>query len=261
MGTCHSGDHLSDVSVPAQTALEIGNLVDRDCALVDLDLQFGDVALNFDSEPQFTIFDIAESSSHVDKAVLASTMTKLSCKVALLSRPEQIEQHESVTPEVIHRVLEQLTAVYENVVVDVPGQFDARTIAALGQADLIIVVCQLSVPSIRNTKRCLDTFTRMGVPDERVEVVVNRSDARSGRLTEHDLEEAVRKTVFASVPNDYHFVARSIDIGRPIAALDPNSPVRTAIRQMARKIVSGTSQSPTATEQERKGFLSRLLSK
>jgi len=247
-------------SIAGNLALEIGNLTDRDCALVDLDLQFGDVALNFDCEPRYSIHDLAEAGNELDRSILATSITTLPCKVALLSRPERIEQHEAITPEVIHRVLELLTVVYENVVVDLPGHIDAQTMAALGRADLILIVCQLTVPSLRNAKRFYDMLTRMGVPAERVEIVVNRSDSRSGRISEADVVETVKKPVFAMIPNDYQFVARSIDIGRPIAALDRNSPVRAAIRSMARKIVVEHVAKPLPKE-ERKGLFSRLLSK
>jgi len=150
--------------------------------------------------------------------------------------------------------------VYENVVVDLPGRFDIQTIAAMGQADLILILCQLNVPNLRNAKRFYDTLIRMGVPEERIEIVVNRSDGRSGRITEADVVAMVKKPVFATIPNDYQFVARSIDFGTPIASQDRNSPVRSAIRKMARKIVVEPVAKPVVKE-ERKGIFSRFLSK
>jgi len=117
------------------------------------------------------------------------------------------------------------------------------------------------VPSVRNAKRLYDALNRMGIPDDRLQVLVNRGDGRSTRLTEKDIEETIKKPIYAIVPNDYEFVARSIDYGRPIAALDRNSPVRAAIRKVARKIVSEAAHKEVADPQLRKGFLSRLLSK
>jgi Flp pilus assembly CpaE family ATPase len=70
----------------------------------------------------------------------------------------------------------------------------------------------------------------------------------------------VRKPVLACVPNDYQFVARSIDFGRPIAALDRNSPVRSAIRKLAQQILARTGAERGAQE-GRRGFFSRILSK
>lgn len=248
-------------TIACNLALEIGNLTDRPCALVDMDLQFGDVALNFDCEPKYSIFDLAESGSALDKTVLDSTMHELPCRVSLLSRPDKIEQCDQVSPELIHEMLERMSEAFESVVLDLPTQIDARSIASLARADLIVIVSQLMVPSIRNAKRLRDTLSRLGVPDERIEFVINRSDGRAGRLGVKDLEETVHKPVLATIPNDYEFVARSIDVGRPIAALDRNSPVRSAIRQIARKILGGNSNSVEPETRREQGFLGRLFSK
>ena len=250
-------------SIACNLALEIAHRSERECGLIDLDLQFGDCAINFDSEPKYNIFDVADSGGDVDRSLLASTVSTFACKVALLSRPELMEQDEQISPEVIHRVIDVMVSMYENVVVDVPGALTPRTMAALGQADRILVVCQLLVPSLRNAKRLFDAFLRFGIPPDRVEVVVNRTDGRSGRVTVKDLEETIHKPVFACIPNDYQFVARSIDFGRPIASLDRNSPVRAAIRQMAERLLSDASESsPDSKARSRpRGFLGRLLTK
>jgi pilus assembly protein CpaE len=134
--------------------------------------------------------------------------------------------------------------------------------AALGQADLILIVCQLMVPSLRNAKRLMDALTQMGVPHERIEIVINRGDGKSGRITEADVESTMKKKPYAIIPNDFQFVARSIDFGRPIAAIDRNSPVRTAIRKLARKAVAEKTNTPAPEpKEEKRGLISRLLSK
>lgn len=249
-------------TIACNLALEIGHLSDRDCALVDLDMQYGDIAVNFDVEPRFNLFDLTDSGTEIDKSIVQSTLHATDCKVMLLSRPELVEQHEAVTPDIVHRVLELLNSTHENVVIDVPRHTDSRTAAALLHADVIIVVCQLLVPSIRNAKRCVEYLRRLGVADDRLQVVINRADSRSNRLTESDLESTVRKKPFASIPNDYQFVARCIDMGKPIASLDQNSPVRAAIRQLAKKVISGHAQAESETgSDQRRGFLSRLLAK
>ena len=247
-------------SIACNLALEIGNVTDRDCGLVDLDLQFGNVAVNFDADPKYSIYDLAASGGELDRAILTSTLTALSCKVSLLTRPEAIEQCEPVTPELIQHVLELMCDVFENVVVDVPGHFEPQTMAAITRADLILIVCQMLVPSIRNAQRLSDALQRFGIPGDRIEVIVNRSDGRSGRLSEKDIEETIKKPAFAYVPNDYQFVARSIDVGRPIAALDQNNPVRSAIRKIAKRVVSGGS-APAEIKDARRGLLGRLLSR
>lgn len=247
-------------SIACNLALEIAQLTERECALLDLELQFGDVAFSFDCEPKFDLHDLSTAGASLDRSILSSAITALPCKVAILARPEMIEQHEAVTPDTIHRVIELLTEGYENIVIDVPRGMNSCGAVAFGQADIIFIVCQLSVPSIRNAKRYYDALLRMGIPDDRLQFVVNRGDGRNGRVTIKDMEETAQKPIYACIPNDYQFVARSIDFGRPIAALDRNSPVRAAIRKMARKIIAEPG-SNGADNDDRRGLFSRLLGK
>lgn len=247
-------------SIACNLALEIAQLTDRECALIDLDLQFGDVALSFDCEPEFTFHDLAQAGADLDRSVLSSALKKLPSKVAILSRPEMLEQQEAVTADTIHRVIELLVGSYENIIIDVPRDLNQCTTAAFAQADIIFIVCQLLVPSIRNAKRYYEALLRIGVPDERLQFVVNRGDGRSGRVTIKDLEETTRRPIYACIPNDYQFVARSIDFGRPIASLDRSSPVRAAIAKMAEKITAEPRAEATE-KKERRGLFSRLRAK
>lgn len=247
-------------SIASNLALEIAHLTDRECALMDLDLQFGDCSTYFDTEPRYTLFDLSEAGSHLDRTILASTISSLACKVALVARPESIEQSEFISPEVIHRVTELLTTAYENVVIDLPNSLSPKTLAAIEQADALLIVAQLLVPSIRNAKRYFDALVRYGLPEERIHYILNRADTRGGRITNADVEETMKKPPFALIPNDYQFVARSIDYGRPIAAMDSSSPVRVAIRKMAQSLITNEGESLAAAN-EKRSFFSRFLSK
>lgn len=246
-------------TLASNLAMEIGHLAQKPCALVDLDFQLGDVAVNFDCDPKYTFYDLSQSEGTLDRTLLGSVLTQLPCNVQLLARPEQVEQFQAITPDLVHHAIEVLTGMFETVVVDVPRRFDPHTMSVIGQADLIIIVCQLLVPSVRNATRIHQTLVRAGVPEDRLELVLNRGDSGGGRLTVKDLEDTLKKSIFAVVPNDYQYVARSLDFGKPVSGQDRNNPVRAAITKIAHTI---TGDSATGDKDAgRRGFLSRLLSK
>ncbi|MFQ5591966.1 MAG: CpaE family protein [Phycisphaerae bacterium] len=247
-------------SIACNLAMEIAHVTDAKCALVDLNLQFGDVALSFDCETNYTFFHLAQAGADLDRAVMESILKELPCNVSLLARPETLDQQENITPDTVHHAIELLTNMFENIVVDMPRRIDACTFAAASQADLVLIICQLLVPNIRNAKRYHDALVYAGIPEERIQLVVNRVDSSGGRITKKDLEELTKKPVYASIPNDYQFVARSLDFGRPVAAQDRTSAVRTAIRKMAQQVTSDATAKP-GKEHGRRGFLSRLLAK
>jgi pilus assembly protein CpaE len=247
-------------SIACNLAMEVGQLTEAKCALVDLNLQFGDVAANFDCEMDYTFFHLAQAGADLDRSVMERVVNELPCNVSLLARPETIEQQGAVTADTIHRTIELLTSMYENTVVDLPRRIDTCSFAAANQADLVVIVCQLLVPSIRNTQRYFDALIHAGIARERIEVVVNRVGSSGGRIKQQDLEELTKKPVFASIPNDYQFVSRSLDFGRPIASLDRGNAVRTAIRKMAQNIVNDPAVKASKDKVHR-GLLGRLLSR
>ena len=228
-------------SIACGLALETGRLTDSPCALVDLELQFGTVAVTFDCEPDYSLYDLAEEQAdgELDRWVVEEAMTALPCNVSILPRPETVRQQKAVTPEVIRRVMDLLTAVYENVVVDLPRRIDPCTVAVLEQADLVLVVCQLLVPSVGNAGRYCDMVAQVGVPRKRLEVVVNRYDGSDGLVAIADVEQAIQKPVFARIPNDFQVVSQFLNLGQPTAALDENNPIRAALQAMGRQIVCG----------------------
>jgi len=249
-------------SVACNLAMEIGRASERPCGLVDFDIQFGDCAINFDCDPKYTLADLADSVMQLDRSLIHSTAVELPYNVSLLARPRSIEQQELFTTDTTHRIVEHVCGSYENVVIDLPNQLSEQTVATLRQADLVLIVAQLLVPNIRNVGRYVEVLGRIGLPDDRIEVIVNRCDGRSGRITTKDVQEAVNKPVFGTIPNDYQFVARSIDFGRPIASLDERNPVRTAIRKIAMQILTKSSVPTTEERTARsKGFLERLLTR
>jgi len=251
---------MGTTSIACNLALELGQLTESQCALADLNLQFGDAAINFDCEPKYTFFDLADSAAQLDRAMLVDAMTTLPCNVSLLPRPAAVEQQEAITPEMLHRVIQVLNRAYENVVIDLPRNLDAHTLAVLSQADVILIVCQLLIPSIRNAKRYYDALCRAGIVEERIQIVINRTTKNSGRISEKDVQDTIGKPVYARVPNDFEFIARSLDFGRPIASLDLNNPVRKAIREMAAK-VANIDGGGNDSGRSKKGLLGRFLSK
>ncbi|MCH7719752.1 MAG: AAA family ATPase [Planctomycetes bacterium] len=250
-------------TIACNLAMEIGNLTESQCALADMDFQFGDVATNFDCTPKYTILDLAEAGDNLDQDLLASAVADLPCRVSLLARPPLPEQLDAMTPEVIERTVHLLTAVYENVVIDLPRVLDARTFSALEHADTVLLVCQLSVASVRNARRTLETLLRAGTSEDRIEVILNRFDGKSGCVAQADLEQTLKKSIYAAIPNNYRLVIQSLDLGQPLASLDGKNPVRVAMRALAEKLLAASEANPadSSGEKSSKGVLRRLFSK
>jgi pilus assembly protein CpaE len=225
-------------TIACNLAMELAHLSERRSALVDLNLEFGDVACAFDCSPTYTVADICSDHTNLDRTLLARALYEMPCNLSLLARPTKIEHARQVTPEGVHEMLEVLGTMFSFVVVDLPRTFSFLSAAAVENADRLLLVTQLGVPFIRNATRIYECLLQMGASEDAIEIVVNRCTANHGRITPDEVEEHFGRPVFAMIPNDYQQVQSAIDLGHPIVTDAPASETRLAIQKMARSIAN-----------------------
>jgi len=203
-----------------------------DVALVDLNLEFGDIPLFLDTEPIHTIAEISENVSRVDSALLEGTLIKHSSGVHILAPPLFLEEAGLVSPEGIEKILNLMREMFDYVVIDAGRSPGPVVLAALNMSEDIFIVTQLDLPSLRNAKRFLDILSRLGYREGRVKMIINRYQNRS----EVSLEEAqriLREKAFWLIPNDYPTVISSINQGKSISSSAPNLEITKSFKELA----------------------------
>ncbi|MBN1489338.1 MAG: AAA family ATPase [Phycisphaerae bacterium] len=220
-------------TIACNLAMEVAHLTGKTSGVMDLQLEFGDVATSFDAAPQYTLANLCEVDGELDQVMLDTAITRLSCNVAVLGRPRNVAEAHVVTADRVAAVLRLMSNCYDTVVIDTPRSFDRITLNALEMADHVLVVLQLIVPSVRNAVRLYQTLMDYGMPDDRVHIIVNRFRKGVGSIIPEDVQQQFRKDVFAVIPNDYQCVTNSLDFGHPLMADAPNSAVRASIRELA----------------------------
>lgn len=244
-------------TVACNLAMELVHMTNRRCALVDLNLEFGDVCTLLDCSPNYSIADVCCQSEEIDRTVMAKALYNLPCNVSILARPPELEKAYEVTPEGVEGALRTLAGMFSYVVVDMPRTLDAINAAAIKHADCALIVTQLGVPFIRNATRMYDGLTRTGMAENHVQIVLNRCNADHERIKPEEVEAHFGQPVFAMIPNDYKRVQSALDLGHPIMADAPTSPARLAIQQLAQKLADEADTEETQ-KTESSGLLSRL---
>ncbi len=225
-------------TIACNLAIELAQLAHQSVAVVDLDLQLGDVACAFDCSPQFSIADACKTGIESDASVVARIAHKLPNNVSVVARPDRVGDCDEIAPAAIEKMLRMLGESYPFVVLDLPRFFSPLTLAGLEAADRVLVVTQLSVPFLRNATRIRNHLREAGANDSHIEFIINRSNANFERITINEASQHLGKPIFGNVPNDYRRVTAARDLGHPIMSNSPNSPARLAIQDIARKLVS-----------------------
>jgi pilus assembly protein CpaE len=200
-------------------------------AIVDLDLQFGDVGLVLGLAPHKTIYDLARSSGSLDAEKVEAFMAIHESGVRALLAPTRPDQASSVTPDFLNTLYPALRSAYDFVIVDNPPSFTPEVIASIDRSSDVCLVGALDSLALKNTKLGLETLELMGYPSERVRLVLNRADSRVG-ITNSDVATIVGRSPDVLVPSSRDIV-RSINESRPIAMAQPRSDSGRAFRALA----------------------------
>ena len=200
-------------------------------AVVDLDLQFGDVALSLGMAPEKTIYDLAKSGGTLDAEKLDGYLITHESGVRVLAAPTRPDHASTVTVTFLRDVYAVLRSSFDYVIVDTPPGFTPEVIASIDSSTNVCMVGMLDSLSLKNTKLGLETLDLMGYGSDRIKLVLNRADSKVG-ITREDVSAIVGRVPDITIPSDRE-VPRAVNEGSPVTILSPRSEVSVAFRSLA----------------------------
>jgi pilus assembly protein CpaE len=199
--------------------------------VVDLDLQFGDLGLTLGCEPDRTIFDLATSGGTLDVDKLDAYVVTLPSGLRVLMAPMRPDQASGVAADFLRELYPVLRSAFDFAVVDTPPGFTPEVIATIDSATSICMVGMLDAPSLKNTRLGLETLGLMGVPSDKVTVVLNRAGTSVG-ISQADVASILGRAPDVLVPSSRDIV-RSVNRGEPIVLAGKRSDAAKAFRTLA----------------------------
>jgi len=227
-----TGKTLTSTSLSVALA-EYGKSV----ALVDLDLQFGDVGLTMGLTPEQTIFDLVRTGGSLDEEKLDGFLMTHSSGVRALIAPSRPDHAAVVSVDFLREVYSTMRSMFEFVVVDTPPGFTPEVIATIDNATGVIMVGMLDALSLKNTKLGLETLDLMGFPADNIKLVLNRARSRVG-ISDEEVVAIMGREPDIFVPSDRD-IPRAVNEGKPILIAKPQAEASVAYRQLAASYLLG----------------------
>jgi pilus assembly protein CpaE len=239
-------------------AVNLGCCIAQDnkynAALVDLDLALGDADVALDLIPDYTLADVAMNVDRLDMQFLRRSLCKHESGLSLLPHPVQMEDISLIHEEHLGRVIGLLRASYSHLVFDLSKRFTPTDLTAMRMSDVIILVAQLELTSLRNVVRMLHTMNKEEGLGDKVKVVMNRVGAEDSDITLEKAQDTIGKPIYWQVPNDYKAMLGARNAGVPLLMHAPKSRVHQSLVGLANALCG---KAPSeAPKKERRGFFS-----
>ena len=204
-------------------------------ALDDLDLALGATDVFLDMLPEHTLLDLVQNAVRLDLAFLKKSLAKHESGVYLLPRPVHLDEIPAVGIQEFSQVIGLMRAAFNYIVLDLSKSYSPLDIESLKQADHVLLVTQLDLPSLRNVVRILNSLRQMNL-DKKVEIVVNRVGLDSGQISLKKAKETLNRDIYWQVPNDYASIVQFRNNGIPLNQLAPKALVTQSLQGLANRL-------------------------
>jgi len=227
---------IGKTSIAVNLALEIAQMTKEKVALVDLNLQLGDVSTFLDLSPTFSMDYIADNINNLaEEELLKATTRYKNTSLYVIADPLNIDKSNDVKAVQIETMLNALKRTFSYVVIDVGTNIDSKTISALNYSDLILLIAIVNLPAIRSTQRCMELFKRLGYNNDKIKLILNRY-MESDDIKASDIEEVVNQKVYWKIPNNYLTMVSAINKGVPVSEVNSEANISLNYKDFANKI-------------------------
>lgn len=203
----------------------------RSVVLVDLNPQFGDVALFLDIQPAHTLGDLAKNISRLDANFLMGILSKHSSGLYVLPSANTVEDVGLLTPEIASITLELLQRSFDYIVIDSGYSLNEVASTVVNISTMTFLVSTLTLHVLRNTKNILDAFAHVDHAKEKVNIIFNRYTDKID-VSLKDVEIFIEGRSLWLIPNDYITVTRAINNGKPISYISQNCDIIKSFKRL-----------------------------
>jgi pilus assembly protein CpaE len=205
-------------------------------AILDLDLEFGDVGIMLGIKPRRTLFDAVQAFDRLDADMLEGFMETHPTGVKVMLAPLSPEDADAISAARVAHVIKLMRDIFDYVIIDTSP-------AALDRSDLVYIITMMDVASIKNTRISLKKLGQLGYNHGSLRLVLNRSDSKV-LLQPDEVERAIGSRIDAHIPSD-RCVPRSVNKGVPVVLDVPKCDVSRSIMKIVESIAAADNKEVT----------------
>jgi len=196
----------------------------REACLVDLDVQFGDVAFQLGLQPKLSLMDLIEAGARLDGDLVRATTTEHPSGLKVIAAPTEMMPLEGLSNEHLIEIVDHATREFGTVFVDLPTNWTNWSLSLVARSDVILLVTELSIAGLNRTRRELRLLESQDLESLDVRVVINRYDKSQSRaIRPADVRQALGRDISYTVTNDFALLRTAIDQGIPISEVKRKS--------------------------------------
>lgn len=220
-------------SIAINLGLAFHKLWGKKTLLVDGVLTAGQVALMLDSKPNATWENLVGiDAEHIDDAVASEMMCNHKSGIRYIASPRYPIAADTFGNEQLNVFVEKLKSSNDFIIIDTPHDFSDMTIHLLSMSSSILLLMAPEMASLRTTMSAIEIYDRLGVPPEKVQIILNNISSNPA-IKQAQLEKVLKRSIDFVLPYEAGEVNRALNFGQPFILSNPDLPICLALEKMA----------------------------
>jgi len=227
---------VGKTSLAVNLAISLAQLWPTRVALIDLALESDHVAMMLNMQPKLTWESLATTGlDRIDEDVIFGHLISHESGIQVLAAPPSPVSATLVTPKLVERVLDIVTARYKFVIVDLPSTYAESNLLAFDRSDPLILMLSPELASLKTTRTTLEILNSLGHSTDRVATVLNHTFPRQG-LPQVRIEDALGIPMDLVLPYEQSAYVEAINSGIPYVRSAPTERSAMEIQKFAYKL-------------------------
>jgi pilus assembly protein CpaE len=204
--------------------------------IVDGNLQFGDVSIFLNLRPRNNLLDLTPRANELDAEIIDDViMTEDRSGIQLLASPDEPLYFDRVNSTEFTDVINFLRKMFTYIIIDVSSTLTDVALGAIDIADILIVLTNQDIPSIKSSRLFLQLTDEMKIDRSKIFFVMNRYDKRIG-ITPEKVSNNLNQPIVSVIPLDEQIVIPSVNRGVPFVLNDRSQPTSKCIIELSELI-------------------------
>jgi pilus assembly protein CpaE len=222
-------------------------------AVIDGNLQFGEVAMYYNMKPKRTIYEwVKEGYGSVEHSI-SQYMTTVEGDVSILAAPPRPEFFEGITEDHIKDAIEAAKKIFDVVLIDMPVHLSEIHLRCLDLSDEVLLLTVNEISVLRLSHLYLETLESINLKD-RVKLILNRYVKGQG-LESNKIEEILRLKIYYTLPEQANVASSSIKTGQPFILANSRSHLGKAVWNFSEKLFEQLNDASVEIKKEKRWFL------
>ena len=192
----------------------------REACLIDLDVQFGDVAFQLGLQPKLSLAELLQAEARLDGDLVRATATEHASGLKVIASPPEMMPLEGIQSDHVLRIVDLATREFGTVFVDLPSNWTNWSLSLVARSDIVVLVTELKVAGLNRARRQLNLLNSQDLGGLDIRVIVNRFERSLARaISLDDASQALGREIAYTMANDYPLMCAAIDRGVPISEI------------------------------------------